>query len=87
MAINKILQKQAKVYINIFSDTPITSKSIASRMGRGKGDIKNWVCLIKPGKILFEISDISEDIAYKALAYGASKLTINCKIVKFKKFQ
>jgi len=87
MAINKILQKQAKVYINIFPDTPITSKSIASRMGKGKGDIKNWVCLIKPGKILFEISDISEDIAYKALAYGASKLTINCKIVKFKKFQ
>ena len=87
MAINKILQKQAKVYINVFPDTPITSKSIASRMGKGKGDIKNWVCLIKPGKILFEISDISEDIAYKALAYGASKLTINCKIVKFKKFQ
>lgn len=87
MAINKILQKQAKVYINIFPDTPITSKSIASRMGKGKGDIKNWVCLIKPGKILFEISDISEDIAYKTLTYGASKLTINCKIVKFKKFQ
>lgn len=86
MAINKILQKQAKVYINIFPDTPITSKSIASRMGKGKGDIKNWVCLIKPGKILFEISDISEDIAKKALNYGISKLTINCKIVKFNKF-
>lgn len=83
MAINKILQKQAKVYINIFPDTPITSKSIASRMGKGKGDIKNWVCLIKPGKILFEISDVSEDIAKKALNYGISKLTINCKIVKF----
>ena len=86
MAINKILQKQAKVYINIFPDTPITSKSIASRMGNGKGDIKNWVCLIKPGKILFEISDVSEDIAKKALNYGISKLTINCKIVKFNKF-
>ena len=86
MAINKILQKQAKVYINIFPDTPITSKSIASRMGKGKGDIKNWVCLIKPGKILFEISDVSEDIAKKALNYGISKLTINCKIVKFNKF-
>ena len=86
MAINKILQKQAKVYINIFPDTPITSKSIASRMGKGKGDIKNWVCLIKPGKILFEISDVSEDIAKKALKYGISKLTINCKIVKFQKF-
>lgn len=86
MAINKILQKQAKVYINIFPDTPITSKSIASRMGKGKGDIKNWTCLIKPGKILFEISDVSEDIAKKALNYGISKLTINCKIVKFNKF-
>lgn len=86
MAINKILQKQTKVYINIFPDTPITSKSIASRMGKGKGDIKNWVCLIKPGKILFEISDVSEDIAKKALNYGISKLTINCKIVKFNKF-
>lgn len=86
MAINKILQKQAKVYINIFPDTPITSKSIASRMGKGKGDIKNWVCLIKPGKILFEISDVSEDIVKKALNYGISKLTINCKIVKFNKF-
>ncbi len=86
MAINKILQKQAKIYINIFPDTPITSKSIASRMGKGKGDIKNWVCLIKPGKILFEISDVSEDIAKKALNYGISKLTINCKIVKFNKF-
>ena len=86
MAINKILQKQAKVYINIFPDTPITSKSIASRMGKGKGDIKNWVCLIKHGKILFEISDVSEDIAKKALNYGISKLTINCKIVKFNKF-
>ena len=86
MAINKILQKQAKVYINIFPDTPITSKSIASRMGKCKGDIKNWVCLIKPGKILFEISDVSEDIAKKALNYGISKLTINCKIVKFNKF-
>lgn len=86
MAINKILQKQAKIYINIFPDIPITSKSIASRMGKGKGDIKNWVCLIKPGKILFEISDVSEDIAKKALNYGISKLTINCKIVKFNKF-
>lgn len=86
MAINKILQKQAKIYINIFPDTPITSKNIASRMGKGKGDIKNWVCLIKPGKILFEISDVSEDIAKKALNYGISKLTINCKIVKFNKF-
>lgn len=86
MAINRVLQKQAKVYINVFPDVSITSKSIASRMGKGKGEIKNWVCLIKPGKIMFEISDISEDIAYKALTYGSSKIAIKTKIVKLKKF-
>lgn len=86
MAINKMLQKQAKVYINIFPDVSVTSKSIASRMGKGKGDIKYWVCLVKPGKILFEISDVNKDIAYKALSYGASKLSIPTKIIELKKF-
>lgn len=86
MAINKILQKQAKVYINIFPNISVTSKSIASRMGKGKGDIKYWVCLVKPGKILFEISNTNEDIAIKALLYGASKLPILTKIVKLHKF-
>lgn len=86
MAINKMLQKQAKVYINIFPDICVTSKSIASRMGKGKGDIKYWVCLIKPGKILFEISDINIKIAKKALEYGASKLPIDTKIIELKKF-
>lgn len=85
MAINKMLQKQGKVYINIFPDVSVTSKSIASRMGKGKGDIKYWVCLVKPGKILFEISDVDEIVAYKALKYGASKLPILTKIVKLQK--
>ena len=86
MAINKVLQKQAKVYINVFPNISVTSKSIASRMGKGKGDIKYWVCLVKPGKILFEISDTNENIAIKALKYGASKLSISTKIVKLQKF-
>lgn len=86
LAINRLLFKQAKVYINIFPDTSVTSKNIDSRMGKGKGDIKYWVCLVKPGKILFEISDIYDDIAYNALTYGASKLCIKTKIVKLKKF-
>lgn len=86
MAINKVLQKQAKVYINIFPDVSVTSKSIASRMGKGKGDIKYWVALVKPGKILFEVSNTNENIAVKALLYGASKLSIPTKIVKLQKF-
>lgn len=82
MAINRILKKQAKIYINVFPDVSVTSKNIDSRMGKGKGDIKYWVCLVKPGKILFEISNVYEKTAYKALIYGASKLSIKTKIVK-----
>lgn len=82
MAMNRILKKQAKIYINVFPDVSVTSKNIDSRMGKGKGDIKYWVCLVKPGKILFEISSVSEKTAYKALTYGASKLSIKTKIVK-----
>ena len=78
MAINRFLDKQTKV--------SVTSKNIDSRMGKGKGDIKYWVCLVKPGKILFEISDVYENVAYKALTYGASKLRIKTKIVNLKKF-
>lgn len=82
MAMNRILKKQAKIYINVFPDVSVTSKNIDSRMGKGKGDIKYWVCLVKPGKILFEISSVYEKTAYKALTYGASKLSIKTKIVK-----
>nr|APC25132.1 ribosomal protein L16 [Blastocystis sp. subtype 9] len=82
MAMNRILKKQAKIYINVFPDVLVTSKNIDSRMGKGKGDIKYWVCLVKPGKILFEISNVYEKTAYKALIYGASKLSIKTKIVK-----
>ena len=55
------------------------------RIFKGKGDIKYWVCLVKPGKILFEISSTNENLALKALNYGASKLSIQTKIVKLSK--
>lgn len=86
IAINRMLNKQGRVYINIFPDISVTSKNIDSRMGKGKGDIKFWVCPIRPGKILFEVSDVYENIAYEALNYGASKLNIKTKLVKLKKF-
>ena len=86
MAINRMLNKQGRVYINIFPDISVTSKNIDSRMGKGKGDIKFWICPVRPGKILFEVSDVYENIAYEALVYGASKLNIKTKIVTLKKF-
>ena len=87
IAINRIINKQARVYINVFPDISVTTKNIDSRMGKGKGDIKFWICAIKPGKILFEVSDIDATIAYAALQYGASKLRIRTKIIQLKKFQ
>ena len=81
MAINKILQKQAKVYINIFPDTPITSKSIASRMGKGKGALEYWVAVVKPGRVMFEISGVSEEVAREALRLATHKLPVKCKVV------
>ena len=81
MAINKILQKQAKVYINIFPDTPITSKSIASRMGKGKGAVEYWVAAVKPGRVMFEMAGIPEETAREALRLAMNKLPIKCKFV------
>jgi large subunit ribosomal protein L16 len=88
LALNHILKKRGTVYINIFPDIPITSKSIASRMGKGKGDIKNWVCPIRPGKILFEIGDFydEKEINY-ALFCCASKLPIKTKKIQYCKFK
>nr|APC25106.1 ribosomal protein L16 [Blastocystis sp. subtype 8] len=87
IAINRFLEKQARVYINVFPDISVTRKNIDARMGKGKGDIKFWVCAIKPGKIIFEIDDVDETIAFTALCYGASKLRIRTKIIKLKKFR
>ena len=86
IAVTRYMQRQGQIWIRIFPDKPITRKPADVRMGKGKGDIKYWVCLVKPGKILFEISDVYENVAYKALTYGASKLRIKTKIVNLKKF-
>lgn len=82
VAINRRLKHQGKVWIRIFPDFPLTKKPAETRMGKGKGSIEKWVCIIKPGRILYEISGVSEEIAKSAFELAASKLNIQTKFVK-----
>ncbi|OAA30859.1 50S ribosomal protein L16 [Kosmotoga arenicorallina S304] len=81
IAIMRTLKRNGKVWIRIFPDKPITSKGIGVRMGKGKGDVEGWVSVVKPGRIMFEIAGVSDELAKEALAYAATKLPIRTKIV------
>ena len=81
-AITRHMKRVGKVWIRIFPDLPVSSKPIEVRMGKGKGSPEYWCCKVKPGRILFEIDGVSEEIAREALALGAAKLPIKTKIVK-----
>ena len=71
-----------KVWIKIFPDKPLTAKPIGTRMGKGKGAVEKWVAPVKPGRVMFEIAGVPEDVAKEALRLAASKLSVKCKIVK-----
>ena len=81
IAMMRVMKKSGKIWIRIFPDKPYTKKPAESRMGKGKGNVEGWVAVVKPGKILFEIAGVNENIAMEALRYAASKLPIATKIV------
>ena len=70
-----------KVWIKIFPDKPVTAQPAETRMGKGKGNLEYWVAVVKPGRVMFEISGVSEEIAKEALRLAVHKLPIKCKIV------
>jgi len=82
IAIMRTLKRNGKVWIRIFPDKPITSKGIGVRMGKGKGDVEGWVAVVKPGRIMFEIAGVSDELAKEALAYAATKLPIRTTPMK-----
>ena len=82
VAITRHAKKGCKVWIRIFPDKPITRKPAETRMGKGKGNPEFWVAVIKPGRVLYEVSGISEQIAKEAFTLAAKKLPISTKIVK-----
>ena len=81
VAMTRYIKRGGKVWIKIFPDKPITKKPADTRMGKGKGSVEYWVAIVKPGRILFELADVSEDTAREALRLAVHKLPIKCKIV------
>ena len=81
IAMTRHMKRGGKVWITIFPDKPITSKPAETRMGSGKGNPEEWVAVVKPGRIMFEISGVSEEIAREALRLAQHKLPIKTKIV------
>jgi len=81
IAINRYVKRGGKVWIKIFPDKPVTAKPAETRMGSGKGSLEYWVAVVKPGRVLFEIAGVSEEIAREALRLATHKLPCKCKII------
>ena len=82
IAINRYMKRGGNVWIKIFPDKPITQKPAETRMGSGKGSPEYWVAVVKPGRVMFEIAGVSEEVAREALRLASHKLPVKCKIVK-----
>ena len=80
-AITRHMKRQGRVWIRIFPDLPVTAKPTEVRMGSGKGSVDYWACKVKPGRIMFEIDGVAEEIAREALRLGAMKLPVTSRIV------
>ncbi len=82
IAITRYTKRGGKVWIKIFPDKPVTKKPAETRMGSGKGSPEFWVAVVKPGRVLFELGGIPEDVAKEALRLGGHKLPCKTKIIK-----
>ena len=81
VAMTRHMKRGGKVWIRIFPDKPITQKPAETRMGKGKGNPEKWVAVVKPGRVMFELEGVPEDVAKRAMELAAAKLPIKCKFV------
>ena len=81
-AITRHMKRSGRVWIRVFPDVPVTAKPAEVRQGKGKGAIEYWACRIKPGRIMFEIDGVTEDIARVALDLAAAKLPVHTRVVR-----
>ncbi len=81
VAMTRYIKRGGKVWIKIFPDKPITKKPAETRMGKGKGAVEYWVAVVKPGRVMFEIAGVPEDLAREALRLAANKLSVKCKFI------
>lgn len=81
IAMTRYIKRGGQVWIKIFPDKPITSKPAETRMGSGKGSPEYWVAVVKPGRVMFEIGGVSEEVAREAMRLAANKLPVRCKFI------
>lgn len=81
-AIMRHIKRRGRVWIRVFPDKPVTKRAAESRMGKGKGSVDHWVAVVRPGKVMFEMSGVEEEIAREALRLAAFKLPIDAKFIK-----
>lgn len=82
VAMTRFVKRGGKVWTDIFPHKPVTKKPAETRMGSGKGSPEYWVAVVKPGRVMFEMAGISEDVAREALRLASHKLPVKCKFVK-----
>ena len=82
IAMTRYIKRGGQVWIKIFPDKPVTEQPAETRMGKGKGSPEYWVAVVKPGRVMFEIAGVSEELAREAMRLAAHKLPIKCKFVK-----
>ena len=80
-AMTRHVKRQGKIWIRIFPDKPITKKPLEVRMGKGKGNVEYWVALVQPGKVMFEMAGVEEDLAREAFKLAAAKLPIKTHFI------
>jgi large subunit ribosomal protein L16 len=81
-AITRAMKRAGRVWIRVFPDVPVTAKPTEVRMGKGKGGVEYWACKVKPGRMMFEIDGVSEELAREALRLGAAKLSVKTRFVQ-----
>jgi large subunit ribosomal protein L16 len=80
-ALTRHMKRQGRVWIRVFPDVPVSKKPIEVRMGKGKGSVEFWAAKVKPGRVMFEIDGVGEDVAREALRLAAMKLPVKCRFV------
>jgi large subunit ribosomal protein L16 len=86
IAMTRHIKRGGKVWINIYPDRPLTKKPAETRMGSGKGSPEWWIANVKPGRVMFEVSGVSEELATEAMTRAIHKLPMKCRVVKREEF-
>lgn len=81
-AMTRHMKRQGRVWIRIFPDVPVSGKPVETRMGKGKGSVDHWAARVKPGRIMFELDGVAEDVAHEALRLASMKLPIKTRVVQ-----